>query len=353
VTRNAVLTQSPTMPTVPATTNPPERGADAADAASSCHPRDPARDPAPNPAHDAARGQVNRPALAMNLRLIVCLAAVYLIWSSTYLAMAIAVRELPPMLMASVRYSAAGLVMLAIAKRRGAAWPSAAQWLRVAPIGALLFLGGNGFVAVGEQTVSSGGAAVVGAMMPLWTGVLSALNGERPSRREWASLIIGFIGVVVLMGGPSLTGKPVHIALILMAPMCWALGSILARRATRSSSHDVVLSSAMQMLSGAAALAIAGVARAERLPVHTSATAWLALGYLFVFGSLLGFTAYNWLLRHARPVVATSYAYVNPVLAVLIGAAAAEAFGGTTVIANVLIVGAVVLALGKPRAPRA
>jgi drug/metabolite transporter (DMT)-like permease len=338
------------MSTVPATTNPPERGADGADgadAAISCHPRDPAR----APAREAARGQANRPALAMNLRLIVCLAAVYLIWSSTYLAMAIAVRELPPMLMASLRYSAAGLVMLAIAKRRGAAWPSAAQWLRVVPIGALLFVGGNGFVAVGEQTVSSGGAAVVCAMMPLWTGVWSALSGERPSRREWASLIVGFIGVVVLMGGPSLTGKPIHIALVLLSPVCWALGSTLARRGARSP-HDIVLLSAMQMLTGGAALAIVGVARAERLPMHASATAWLALGYLFVFGSLLGFTAYNWLLRHARPVVATSYAYVNPVLAVLIGAAASEAFGGTTVIANVLIVGAVVLALGKPRAPR-
>jgi drug/metabolite transporter (DMT)-like permease len=317
VSRNAVLTQPSTMPTVPTTTK----------------------------LADGTRG-----AASLDPRLVVCLAAVYLLWSSTYLAMAIAVRELPPMLMASVRYSAAGLVMLAIARRRGAAWPSAAQWLRVAPTGALLFVCGNGFVAIGEQTVSSGGAAVVCATMPLWTGVMSALTGERPTRREWTSLIVGFIGVIVLLGGPSLTGKPIHIVLILLSPACWALGSILARRTARSSPHDTIMSSAMQMLSGGVALAVVGLARAERLPAHASTESWLALGYLFVFGSLVGFTAYNWLLRHARPVVATSYAYVNPVLAVLIGAAASEALGATTVIANLLIVGAVALALGKPRA---
>lgn len=286
----------------------------------------------------------------MNPRLIACLAAVYVIWSSTYLAMRIAVSELPPLLMASGRYCTAGLVMLAVARRRGAAWPSARQWLRVVPIGALLFLGGNGFVAIGELSVPSGGAAVVCAMMPLWAGVLAAATGERPTRREWLSLCLGFVGVLVLMGGPSLQGRPLHIVLILLAPVCWALGSILSRRNALSSSHDAVMSSAMQMLSGGVVLAVAGVACSERLPAHASAHAWIALGYLLVFGSLIGFTAYLWLLRNARPVVATSYAYVNPVLAVLIGAAVSgEALGVTTLIANLLIVGAVALALGKPR----
>jgi drug/metabolite transporter (DMT)-like permease len=285
-----------------------------------------------------------------NLRLIACLAAVYLIWSSTYLVMRIAVSELPPLLMGSVRYSAAGLVVLAVAKQRGAPWPGARQWLAMVPIGALLFLGGNGFVAIGELSVPSGGAAVVCATMPLWVGVLAAASGERPSRREWLALCVGFVGVVVLMGGPSLQGRPLHIVLIVLAPVCWALGSILSRRHARSSPLDAFMSSAMQMLSGGAVLAIAGIARSERLPAHASAHAWLAVSYLVVFGSLVGFTAYLWLLRHARPVIATSYAYVNPILAVLIGAAASgEALGVTTVIANVLIVGAVALALVKPR----
>jgi drug/metabolite transporter (DMT)-like permease len=291
---------------------------------------------------------VDRPAI--DPRLIASLAAVYLIWSSTYLAMRIVVTELPPLLTASMRFSAAGLVMLAIAKRRGAAWPSARQWLAVVPVGALLFVGGNGFVAIAELSVSSGGAAVVCAMMPLWMGVLAAVSGERPSRREWLSLIAGFVGVLVLMGGPSLQGEPLHILLVVLAPICWSLGSILARRHARSKQADTFLASAMQMLAGGAVLAAVAMVRGERLPAHASTASWLALGYLLVFGSLVAFTAYNWLLRNARPVVATSYAYVNPILAVLIGAAVSgEALGVTTLIANVLIVGAVALALGKPR----
>jgi drug/metabolite transporter (DMT)-like permease len=281
---------------------------------------------------------------------VASLAAVYLIWSSTYLVMQIVVSELPPLLMASIRYASAGLVMLAIAKQRGVAWPTARQWLRVAPVGALLFLGGNGFVAIAELSVSSGGAAVVCAMMPLWTGVLAAVTGERPSRREWISLVIGFVGVLVLMGGPSLAGKPLHVMLLLLVPVSWSLGSVLARRLGKTMKIETLMSSAMQMITGGAALALGAIGRGERLPAHASTHAWLALGYLVVFGSLIAFTAYNWLLRNTRSVVATSYAYVNPILAVLFGAAfSGEVIGLTTVIANVLIVGAVALALAKPR----
>jgi drug/metabolite transporter (DMT)-like permease len=289
--------------------------------------------------------------LSIDPRLVACLAAVYLIWSSTYLAMRIVVTELPPLLSAGMRFASAGLVMLAIARRRGAAWPTARQWLRVAPVGALLFVGGNGFVSIAELTVSSGGAAVVCAMMPLWTGVLGAISGERPSRREWLSLVVGFVGVLVLMGGPSLAGKPIHIVLILLAPCSWSLGSVLARRLGKTMTTDTFMSAAMQMLTGGAALAIGALALGEQLPAHASAKAWLSLVYLLVFGSLVAFTAYNWLLRNTRPVIATSYAYVNPILAVLIGAAVSgEAIGVTTLVANVLIIGAIALALTKPRA---
>ena len=302
---------------------------------------------APAAAQAAARATA-RPRI--DPRLIACLCAVYLIWSSTYLAMRFAIAELPPLFMAGLRYTVAGLVMLVIARRRGAAWPSARAWLRVVPAGALLFLGGNGFVAIAERTVSSGGAAVVCATMPLWAGVFAAATGERPSRREWLALLGGFIGVLVLLGGPSLRGEPQHIVLILLAPMCWAAGSILARRQAKTSSADTLLSSAMQMLTGGATLAVVAAVRGEPLPIHAGTTSWLAFGYLLVFGSLVGFTAYNWLLRHARPVVATSYAYVNPILAVLMGAAiSGEALGVTTFVANALIAAAVALALGKPR----
>jgi drug/metabolite transporter (DMT)-like permease len=283
-------------------------------------------------------------------RLIVCLAAVYLVWSSTYLAMRIVVAEIPPLVMVSLRFCAAGGVLFAIAKRRGAAWPSARQWLAAAPIGALLFGGGTAFVAIGELTVSSGGAAVVCATMPVWLGVLAAVTGERPSLREWLSLITGLAGVLVLMGGPSLAGRPLHVGLVILSPMCWALGSILARRAARSSGLDTLMASATQMLTGSVVLGLGAAVARERVPMHASAHAWLALGYLLVFGSLIGFTAYGWLLRNARPVVASSYAYVNPILAVLVGAVVSnEQLGITTLIANVLIVGAIALALTKPR----
>jgi drug/metabolite transporter (DMT)-like permease len=294
-----------------------------------------------------------RPAPRVDPRLVAALASVYVIWSSTYLAMRIAVRELPPLVTSGSRYLIAGAIMLVVARRRGVAWPTARQWWRVVPVGALLFAGGNGLVAIAEQTVSSGGAAVVCATMPLWTGVLSIFAGERPSGREWLSLVAGFAGVLVLMGGPSLAGAPLHVVLIVLAPICWALGSILARRRAAQLSADAIMAPAMQMITGGAVLAVLAIATGEPLAVHASADAWLALAYMIVAGSLIGFTAYSWLLRNARPTVATSYAYVNPILAVLAGAAlSGEALGVSTAIANVLIVGAIALALGKPREPR-
>jgi drug/metabolite transporter (DMT)-like permease len=287
---------------------------------------------------------------AVDPRLVLSLLAVYVIWSSTYLAIHVVVAELPPMLSASLRFEAAGLVMLLIALRRGAAWPPLRDWLRVLPIGALLFLGGNGFVSLAQQSVTSGGAAVVCAMMPLWVGVLGALGGERPSRREWLSLVLGFVGVAVLMGGPSLAGEPLHVLVLIASPICWAMGSVLARRLPGSLGRDPILLPAMQMMLGGAVLAAAGGALGERLPTGASATAWLSLAYLCVFGSLVAFTAYSWLLRNARPAIATSYAYVNPILAVLIGAVlSGEPIGVTTVVANALIVGAVFLALRRPK----
>ncbi len=288
---------------------------------------------------------------AIDVRLILALAAVYLIWGSTYLGMKIAIAELPPLLMASVRFATAGLVMLLIALRRGATWPSARDWLQVAPIGALLFVGGNGFIGIGQQSISSGGTAVVAAMMPLWVGVLGFMYGERPSKREWLSLTVGFVGIVVLMGGPSLTGKPLHIGLVILAPVCWALGSVLARRLKSPVAKDTFMLPALEMLTGGLALFVVGVVRGERIPLDASATSWLVVAYLCVFGSIIGFTAYTWLLRNARPVVATSYAYVNPIIAVILGALiTGETLGWTTVVANVLIVGAVWLALTR-RAP--
>jgi drug/metabolite transporter (DMT)-like permease len=152
------------------------------------------------------------------------------------------------------------------------------------------------------------------------------------------------------MGGPSLAGAPLYVALLVASPICWALGSILARRLPGSIGRDPFMLPAMEMTAGGAVLAVVGWLHGERLPTDASASAWLAVAYLCVFGSLIAFTAYNWLLRNARPVVATSYAYVNPILAVLIGAVLSnEPLGATTLIANVLIVAAVFLAIRRPK----
>jgi drug/metabolite transporter (DMT)-like permease len=285
-------------------------------------------------------------------RMPVALGSIYVIWGTTYLAIRIAVVDLPPLLTSSMRFVAAGLVMLLIALRRGVSIPAPVEWLRVVPIALLLCVGGNGFVSLAEQSVSSGGAAVVCATMPLWVGVLGSLSGERPSRREWFSLLLGFAGVVVLMGGPALAGEPLHVVILLGSPVCWALGSVLARRLPGK--PDTFMLPAMQMLIGGALLASIGAVRGERLPLDASATSWLAVAYLAVFGSLVGFTAYSWLLRNARPVVATSYAYVNPIIAVLAGALLyGEPLGATTLVANVMIVAAVMIALRRKRVPAA
>jgi drug/metabolite transporter (DMT)-like permease len=284
--------------------------------------------------------------------LIACLAAVYVVWGSTYLAMRIVVTEgLPPLLSAAIRFLAAGTVMLAIAKARGAQIPRLRDWLRIAPVGVFLFVGGNGLVSIASQSIPSSGTAVVCAMMPLWIGVLGSVTGDRPTLREWAALVIGFVGVLVLLGGPSLAGQPVHIVAVCFSPILWAAGSLLSRR-TRDvgGAHAALVGPAMQMLTGGAALAFVALARGERIPTDANTEGWLALGYLFVFGSLIAFTAYAWLLRNARPVIATSYAYVNPIIAVLLGAALhGEPVGGTTIVANALIVGAVMLAVTKSR----
>jgi drug/metabolite transporter (DMT)-like permease len=173
----------------------------------------------------------------------------------------------------------------------------------------------------------------------------------RPTAREWVSLLIGFAGVVVLLGGPSLAGKPVHIALVIMSPMLWAAGSLLSRRTKDVGGVQApFVGPALQMLTGGAALLLIALVRGERIPLDARPTAWIALAYLLVFGSLVAFTAYAWLLRNARPVVATSYAYVNPILAVFMGAALyQEPLGWTTFVANILIVGAVILALRRTR----
>ncbi|MEW6434651.1 MAG: drug/metabolite exporter YedA [Myxococcota bacterium] len=288
------------------------------------------------------------PAASRAPLVVPALGAVYFIWGSTYLAMRIAVEGLPPFLMASTRFIVTGLVLLAILKVRGAPWPTRREWLLAAPVGTLMFVLGNGTVAVAEQHLSSGVAAVVCGTMPLWVGALAPLFGERPSAREWVGLGLGFAGVAVLSLGGELRAHPLYAAILFAAPVSWALGSLLARTLPLAKG---LLSAATQMVTGGLVMAVVSVVAGEGVPTAPPTSALVAWGYLAVFGSLVAYSAYTYLLRHTRPAVATSYSYVNPVIAVLIGAGLGhEPVGPEIIVAVVLIVAATVLVvLGRGR----
>ncbi len=291
-----------------------------------------------------AAGPLSVPEPDRRVATIAALAAVYVIWSSTYLVMRIAVETLPPMLMGAIRFTVAGALLFGFAAARGAPRPTARQWLLALPVGALLFVGGNGLVAMAETEVSSGIAAVVCATMPLWMAVFAAISGERPTGREWIGVGLGLAGVAVLVAGAELSAAPVAAAVLCASPLAWALGSILARRLPVAGG---IMAAASQQLAGGIALAVIGLARGERLPATWTFDAVWSLAYLIVLGSVIGFTAYSWLLRNTRPALATSYAFVNPPLAVLAGAAlGAEQVGGATLAATPLVVAAVVLVVG-------
>jgi drug/metabolite transporter (DMT)-like permease len=280
-------------------------------------------------------------------RLPAALAAVYFIWGSTYYVMRLVVHGLPPLLSGSLRFLAAGGALLAISRARGAAWPTARQWRLAWPIGALLFVVGNGFVAIALTAIPSSVVTMVVATMPLWAAVIATGFGQRSTAREWLGLLVGFGGVVVLVGEASIGGGVVHWAAIIVSPIGWALGSLLTRRLPLP---DGTMGTALQMVTGGASLGVVGLALGERIDPAAPASSWAALAYLAVLGSLVAFSAYGWLLRNTRPAVATSYAYVNPAIAVLIGVTlGGEPLTTSTAAAGGLILGAVVLVVAAKR----
>jgi drug/metabolite transporter (DMT)-like permease len=280
------------------------------------------------------------------LPVVLALLAVYVIWGSTYLVMAWAVAEIPPMMMGAIRFTIAGGVLYLIARLRGAPAPTARQWLNGAMVGGLLFVGGNGLVAIAERSVSSGVAAVVCATMPLWLALMAWTTGERTTSREWIGQALGFAGVVVLVGGQIGTAAPLDTAVIVLAPIAWAAGSLLSRRVSIAPG---AMGAATQMIAGGALMALVGALRGEAVHVP-SADAIGAMAYLIVAGSLIGFTAYAWLLQNTRPAVATSYAFVNPPLAVVFGIVlGGESAGWTLAVATPLIVASVLLVVLRKR----
>ncbi len=293
----------------------------------------------------------------------VCLLIVWVVWGSTYLAIRVGVETMPPLLMAAARNLVAGLIMfpLALRSRRAGVrarpdasarlWPSRAEWLGCAIVGVLLLVA-NGVVGVGEKTVPSGLAALLVATVPLWLlGIDAGLNHARLGLAPMAGLLLGLAGVALLsgLGGGAHGTSVAGVIIILAAAAAWALGTIMAGRVAIPSSP--ALASGMELLAGGAALLVLAAATGEFSSLRlgqVSARSWLALGYLIVAGSIVAFSAYGIAVRALPTATVATYAYVNPVIAVLLGTLIlSEPLTPAMIGGGVLIVGAVVLVVRR------
>ena len=289
------------------------------------------------------------PAAPSRLLLVAAFGALYFIWGSTYLAIRFGVESWPPLLMAGIRFVIAGGLMFGWLRWRGTPLPSRSEWAGAARIGFLLLVCGNGCVTIAEQWVASGVAALGVATVPLFTLLFARMWGQHNTRLEWAGILLGFAGMVLLNLGHNMQASPLGAGLILFAAAAWALGSVWARYLQLPPG---AMAPAAEMLCAGVMLLLLSVLTGERLETPPTLQGWLALLYLVVFGSLIAFSAYQFLLRHVRPAAATSYAYVNPVVAVLLGMLFAdEMIGQAEWLAMGVIVAAVVL-IGLPRRRR-
>jgi drug/metabolite transporter (DMT)-like permease len=277
---------------------------------------------------------------------------VYLVWGSTYLAIRFAIETLPPFLMAAARFLIAGTILYLIRRGQGDAVPSRVEWRSASIIGILLLVGGNGGVVWAEQRVPSGVTALIVGIAPLWMVLIDVLHpaGRRPGRWAILGLVLGFIGLSVLIGPSQIAGHGEDIDLIgaiviILAALFWAIGSLYSRQAKLPSSP--LLGTAMEMLAGGAGLLLLGFFTGEfsRFNLDTvSVRSISGMAYLIVFGSWIGLSSYTWLLRVAPTPLVFTYAYINPVVAVLLGhLIASEPLTLQIVIAATIVVGSVVL----------
>jgi len=303
--------------------------------------------PAPAPASSVERDTPRpRPATVL-----AAFAIVYVVWGSTYLAIRFAVETLPPFLMAGVRFLVAGLALLVWARWRGSAPTTGREWRTAGIAGVLLLFGGNGSLVWAEQRVASGIAALLVATLPVWMVVLDWLRpgGRRPRPGVFAGLALGLAGLALLVGPDvtatapaSETGVDLLAAgVLVVGSISWAAGSIYLRHAPPSG--NATLSNGMQMLAGGVALAVVGLASGELARVETSqitTRSVVSLAYLAIFGSIVAFSAYTYILRVSTPARVATYAYVNPVVAMLLG----WAFAREPITMRTLLAAAVILA---------
>ncbi len=276
------------------------------------------------------------------------LLTLYILWGGTYLGMRIALEGFPPFFVAAFRQFIAGVILYIFLRLRGTPSPTRAQWLGALVVGGLLLLFGNGLVVFAEQYVSTGLAALALGAIPLWASLFSGLFGRWPRPIEWCGLGIGFAGLVLLNLENGFHASILGAVLLLIAPISWALGSILSQRLPAPKG---LMASAAQMLMGGALLFLVGFGTGERMTAFPGPRPLFAMIYLVVGGSLVGFSAYGYLLRTVRPALATSYAYANPLVAVGLGVAlAGEQVGLFEVLAILTILSGVALvSLGKER----
>jgi len=288
----------------------------------------------------------------MKLRIWSALIAVYICWGSTYLAIRFAVETMPPFLMAATRFLIAGAILFIWRRASGDRRPSKLEWRSAAIVGAFLLLLSNGSVVWAEQRVVSSTTALVVSTSPLWIVLIDALRpgGRRPSWQTVAGVLVGFFGILLLVGPLGLAGNhqsidPLGLAALLMAAFFWAVGSLYNRGARLPASP--LLGTGMEMLAGGAGLLILGTLTGEwsqlQLAAITARSLW-SLAYLIVFGALVGFTSYTWLLRVAPTPMVSTYAYVNPLIAVFIGSLLAqEPLNARILLSALVIIGAVAL----------
>jgi drug/metabolite transporter (DMT)-like permease len=289
------------------------------------------------------------------LKLAAAFAAVYVIWGSTYLAIRIAIETIPPFAMAGTRFILAGALLYGWQRWRGAPTPQPIHWRSALIIGALLLLGGNGGVTWAEQEIPSGLAALIIATVPIWVVVFGALRpgNPRPNRRTLVGVLLGLAGIALLVGPSNLAAsgqdiRTISYVVLLLAPVSWAIGSLYSRGARLPRSQ--LQATGMEMLLGGALLLLAATVTGEWASLDLAAISLrsaAAFIYLVFIGAIIGFSAYIWLLKNTTPAKATTYAYVNPVVAVFLGwAVLSEPVTPAMVIAMTIIIFSVALISG-------
>lgn len=283
----------------------------------------------------------------MRHKTILAFAIVYLVWGSTYLAIRYAVETMPPFFLAGTRFLLAGAAMVAWTRLRGAPAPTRADWKSSLLLGVLLIVGGNGLVVWAERWIESGPAALVVASIPIWVALIDHFRtGTMFGPSRWLGLAAGLAGIVLLVGPGSARGlDPLGATLLLVASLSWSFGSVIQRELQLP--KDRFLSAGLQMLCAGIVMVVLSAMLGDWgrvLASPPSLQSWLAWGYLVVAGSMIAFTAYSWLAAHEEPTRVATYAYVNPVIAVLLGwGLAGETLTWQMIVAMAAILGAVVL----------